>query len=133
MVPFVKHGSERMSQGLLVEMGGMALSQAMSKQPARTRGLFMKSYGVGTQVGVTLPFSRTHESEADHLGLIFMALAGYDPLVAVGFWEKMAAAKEGSAPPEFLSTHPSDKTRIEKIKELIPQVLPYYHQAKSGS
>lgn len=125
-----KHGSERMSQGLLVEMGGMALSTALSKQPGQTRALFMKSYGVGAQVGVLLRYSRTHESEADHLGLIFMAMAGYDPHAAVGFWEDMAAAKTKSAPPEFLSTHPSDDTRIERIKELIPEAMPYYEQAK---
>lgn len=126
-----KHGSERMSQGLLVEMGGIALSQAMSKYPAQTQNIFMKSYGVGANVGVMLPFSRTHESEADHLGLIFMAMAGYDPHVAVGFWQDMAAAKTGSAPPEFLSTHPSDQTRIENIQELIPQAIPYYQQAQT--
>jgi predicted Zn-dependent protease len=73
-----------------------------------------------------LPFSRTMESEADHLGLIFMAMAGYDPNAAVSFWERMAAQKGGAAPPEFLSTHPSDQKRIADIKEKLPQALKYY-------
>ena len=87
----------------------------------------MTSYGLDTQVVVMLPFSRLHESEADRLGLIFMAMAGYDPHVAVGFWERMAAKKEGSSqPPEILSTHPADATRIKNLKELMPEALEYY-------
>jgi predicted Zn-dependent protease len=121
-----KHGSERMSQGLMVELGGIAISQATKEYPDETRNLFMKSYGAGTQVGVLLPYSRKHEAEADHMGLIFMAMAGYDPREAVGFWERMADMKQGQAPPEILSTHPSDKKRIEKIKELLPDVMKYY-------
>lgn len=121
-----EHGSERMSQGLIVEMGGMALSQALAKQPALTKSLFTKSYGVGTQVGVLLPFSRKHESEADHLGLIFMAMAGYDPHVAVDFWQRMADARKSPEPPELLSTHPADEKRIERIKELLPDAMKYY-------
>ena len=77
-----------------------------------------------------LPYSRLHESEADHLGLIFMAMAGYDPNTAVGFWERMAKMKGGQAPPEFLSTHPSDEIRIKKIKELMPEVMKYYKKSK---
>jgi predicted Zn-dependent protease len=73
-----------------------------------------------------LPFSRLHEEEADHLGLIFMAMAGYDPEKAVSFWERMSAMKAGQAPPEFLSTHPSDGTRIAKIKEFLPEAKSYY-------
>jgi predicted Zn-dependent protease len=119
------HGNERMSQGLMVEMGGAALSKALEEKPEQTRNLFLTSFGLGTQVGVLLPYSRLHESEADHLGLIFMAMAGYDPREAVGFWERMAAGK-GSAPPEFLSTHPSDRTRIDNIKSLLPDALRYY-------
>ena len=125
-----KHGSERMTQGLIVEMGGMALSQALAKQPALTQQLFMKSYGTGTQVGVILPFSRKHETEADHLGLIFMAMADYDPHVAVDFWQRMASAKKGEAPMELLSTHPADETRIRNIKKIIPQAMRYYHQSE---
>ena len=86
----------------------------------------MEAFGLGTQVGVLLPYSRLQESEADYLGLVFMAIAGYDPRAAVGFWERMEKVKQGESPPEFLSTHPSDKTRIENIKELIPKAMKYY-------
>lgn len=126
-----KHGAERMTQGLIVELGGTALSQALAKQPEQTRSLFMKSYGVGTEYGVLLPYSRVHENEADHLGLIFMAMAGYDPREAVNFWERMSAAgKDKSAPPEILSTHPADTTRIRNIKALLPQAMQYYQAAQ---
>jgi predicted Zn-dependent protease len=125
---FARHGAERMSQGLLLEMGGIALSKAVETRPAATRDLFMRSYGIGTQVGVLLPYSRVQESEADHLGLIFMAMAGYDPHEAVPFWERMAASKEGPRPPEILSTHPADSTRISRIRELIPMAMQYYRE-----
>ena len=120
-----KHGNERMSQGLIVQMGGMALTKAMAEKPEKTRRLWMTAFGVGAQFGVMLPFSRYQESEADHLGLVFMAIAGYDPNEAVEVWKRMAEMKEGQAPPEFLSTHPSDETRIRKIKETIPKVKQY--------
>ncbi len=120
-----KHGSERMSQGLIAQMSGMALSKAMAEKPEKTRQLWMTVFGVGTQYGVMLPFSRFQESEADHLGLVFMAIAGYDPNEAVEVWKRMAQMKEGQAPPEFLSTHPSNETRIRKIKETIPKVKQY--------
>jgi predicted Zn-dependent protease len=126
------HGSERMSQGLAVQMGGVALSTALANQPAQTQQLWMTAFGVGSQYGVMLPYSRLHESEADHLGLIFMAMAGYDPREAVGFWQRMADAKQGQAPPEFLSTHPADATRIRKINELLPEAMPYYEKSKQG-
>ena len=120
------HGGERMSQGMLVQMGGMALNQALQEKPEQTRNLFMTAFGMGAQLGVMLPFSRLHESEADHMGLIFMAMAGYDPHIAVDFWKRMAAMKNGSAPPEFLSTHPSDQTRIKQIEKLLPEAMTYY-------
>ena len=120
-----KHGNERMSQGLIVQMGGMALTKAMAEKPEKTRRLWMTAFGVGAQFGVMLPFSRYQESEADHLGLVFMAKAGYDPNEAVEVWKRMAQMKEGQTPPEFLSTHPSDETRIRKIKETIPKVEQY--------
>lgn len=126
------HGSERMSQGLAVEMGGMALSAALANKPAQTQQLWMTAFGVGAQYGVMLPYSRLHESEADHLGLIFMAMAGYDPRKAVEFWQRMAEEKQGQAPPEFMSTHPADATRIREIKALIPEVMPYYEKSKQG-
>jgi len=119
------HGGERMSQGLVTELGGMALNVALKDKPEQTKQLWMTAFGVGAQVGVILPYSRLHENEADHLGLIFMAMAGYDPNIAVGFWERMAA-QGGAKPPEFLSTHPSDQTRINKIKAEIPEAMKYY-------
>ena len=121
-----EHGGERMSQGLLAEMGGMALSAALDKEPEKTKALWMTAFGIGAQVGVLLPFSRTQESEADRLGLIFMSMAGYDPNTAVAFWERMAAQKGGQSPPEFLSTHPSDQTRINDIKKHIPEAMRFY-------
>lgn len=123
-----KHGDERMSQALLAQMGGMALSEALKNKPEETQNLWLAVYGVGAQVGVLLPYSRTQESEADHLGLIFMAMAGYDPHEAVYFWERMMAQKDGAAPPEFLSTHPSGTTRINNMKKLIPEAMEYYNR-----
>ena len=121
-----QHGNERMSQLLLTQLGGLALSKALEEQPQLTRDLALTAYGVGTTVGVLLPYSRTQESEADRLGLIFMAMAGYNPNSAVDFWQRMAAMKGGEAPPEFLSTHPSDQTRINDIKKHLPEALQYY-------
>jgi predicted Zn-dependent protease len=122
------HGNERMSQVLVAQLGGMALSEALDNKPEETRQLWMMAFGAGAQLGVLLPFSRLHESEADQMGLIFMAMAGYNPNQAVGFWERMAEMKGGGAPPEFLSTHPSDKTRIKNIKSLLPDAMKYYKE-----
>lgn len=122
-----RHGNERMSQELLAQLGGIALSEAVKEKPQETRNIFMTAYGIGSQVGVLLPYSREHELEADKLGLIFMAMAGYDPNTAIAFWERMAAAG-GEKPPEFLSTHPSDQSRINKIRAAIPEAMKYYKQ-----
>jgi predicted Zn-dependent protease len=123
------HGNERISQQLLASTGFAALDIAMANKPEETRSLVLAAAGVGTQVGVLLPFSRTHESEADRLGLIFMAAAGYNPNEAVGFWQRMSA--NGGSIPEFLSTHPSDETRISDIQEkYLPEAMPYYKPAK---
>ena len=124
------HGRERMSQGLLAQLGGIGLAYALKNKPQQTQQLWMTAFGVGAQVGVLLPFSRVQESEADHLGLIFMSMAGYDPHAALNFWQRMAKAKGGKAPPEFLSTHPSDQTRINDIKKLLPEALSYYRKSK---
>ena len=123
-----EHGNERMSQGLLAQAGGVALSTAMATKPAQTQQLWMTVYGVGAQYGAILPYGRKHESEADHLGLVFMTMAGYDPNAAIPFWERMASQKGGQSPPEFLSTHPSDTTRINNIKKLIPEVIQKYRK-----
>jgi predicted Zn-dependent protease len=124
-----RHGNERMSQGLLQQLGGVALAVAISNKPAETQNLFMTAYGVGTTVGAILPFSRDQESEADHFGLIYAAMAGYNPQEAVAFWQRMAALG-GEKPPEFLSTHPADETRIKRIKQYMPEAMKYYRPAK---
>jgi predicted Zn-dependent protease len=124
---FAKHGAERMSQSLVVELGGMALSTAMKDRPELTKNLFMQSYGIGTKLGV-LKYSRTHENEADHLGLVFMAMAGYNPEEAIVFWQRMSAQKTGAQPLEFLSTHPADQTRIQNLKNLLPDAMKYYQK-----
>jgi predicted Zn-dependent protease len=121
-----RHGAEQMSQGLLVELGGMALSEAVTKQPEKVKSIFMNSYKVGSQVGVMLPYSRIHELEADRMGLIFMAMAGYDPHEALNFWKRMSSGKQDSRLAELLSTHPADSTRIKSIENLIPEALLYY-------
>jgi len=120
-----KHGNERLSQGLLAQLGGLALSAALSGYPAQTQNLFMTAYGAGAQLGFLLPYSRTHELEADRIGLILTARAGYDPREAIPFWERMAA-QGGARPPEFLSTHPAGENRIRQIRELMPEALSYY-------
>ncbi len=125
-----EHGNERFSQGLITQLGVVALSEALDEKPEETRSIWMQAFGLGAQVGVLLPFSRVQEGEADRLGLIFMAMAGYDPNQAVNFWQRMGENKGGKAPPEFLSTHPSDETRIRKIREALPEALQYYK--KSG-
>jgi predicted Zn-dependent protease len=125
-----QHGEERMSQGLVTQFGGVALQAALKDKPEKTQALFMTAYGLGATVGVLLPYSRLHEAEADRIGLIFMAMAGYDPHKALEFWRRMAQHKQGGgAPPEFLSTHPSDETRIKNIENLIPEALKYYKEA----
>jgi len=120
------HGAERMSHALLAELGGAALKTAIKNKPEKTRTLWMGAFGAGASYGALLPFSRTQESEADHLGLIFMSMAGYDPRAATAFWERMEKMGGGKAPPEFMSTHPSDQRRIADIRRHLPEALTYY-------
>lgn len=120
------HGAERMSQGELVNLGGTALEVGLATKDPAIRGPVMSAFGLGANVGVLLPFSRSHEAEADHIGLILMAKAGYDPRGAVAFWRRMKASAGGKAPPQFLSTHPSDETRIKKIEAELPEAMSYY-------
>ena len=120
-----KHGNERMSQGLLAQFGAIGLSLALARSPGLTSDIFMQAYGVGAQVGFLLPYSRLHESEADRIGLVLMAKAGYDPRGAVALWQRMNA-KGGSRPPEFLSSHPAPESRIRDIESLIPEAMQYY-------
>ncbi len=120
------HGNERMSQGLLQQLGGVALSVAVANKPSETQNLFMTAYGVGSTVAVMLPFSRKHELEADHYGLFWAAMAGYNPQEAIALWQRMEAAANGPKPPEFLSTHPSGGNRIDQMNKFMPEALTYY-------
>ena len=122
------HGNERMSDALVAQMGGMALSVALSSKPQQTQQLFATVYGVGANVGFLLPYSRLHESEADRIGLTLMARAGYDPREAIPFWERMSRQGE-KRPPQFLSTHPAPETRIAGIKKYLAEALPYYEKS----
>ncbi|MCC7400116.1 MAG: M48 family metallopeptidase [Chitinophagaceae bacterium] len=122
-----RHGNERMSQGLVVSLGGLVLQEALKEKKQETQALFLGLYMVGSNLAFSLPNSRMQESEADRLGLIFAAMAGYDPNEAIPFWQRMAAVSKNKVP-EFLSTHPSDKTRIKNLSALIPEVKEkYYH------
>ena len=123
------HSAERMSQELMVQMGGAMLSTALQQKSEMTQQIALSVFGAGTQLGAILPFSRKHELEADKMGLIFMAMAGYDPNEAPKFWERMEANSGGAAPPQFLSTHPSDTKRISDLKAAMPEAMKYY-QAK---
>lgn len=120
------HGGERMSQGLAQQLGGVALNVALQEQPQMTQQLAMTAFGLGSNVGYILPHSRLQESEADEIGLIFMAMAGYDPSEAPEFWKRMQAQEQGSRPPEFLSTHPAPETRIRDLEKLVPKAMKYY-------
>lgn len=122
----LQHGNQRMSQGLLQQLGGVALSVAVANKPAETQNLFMTAYGAGTTVGVMLPFSRNQELEADHFGLIWTAMAGYNPQEAIALWERMEKASQGQSPPEFLSTHPSEGRRREQLQQFMPEAMKYY-------
>jgi predicted Zn-dependent protease len=121
-----RHGNERMSQMLLAAGGGIALDLALSQKPAETRAMFLGAYGVAATVGVVLPYSRTHETEADKLGMIFMAMAGYNPTNALDMWDRMSKASGGGKMPELLSTHPSDATRSKNMRAFLPTAMKYY-------
>ncbi|WP_028663543.1 M48 family metallopeptidase [Runella zeae] len=130
------HGAERMSQGLLAQgalaAGQVGLGAAMSNKPRETQATWMGLYGLAApaaaSVGYILPNSRNQESEADRLGLTFMAMAGYDPRAAVDFWQRMAQASNGQKPPQWLSTHPADNTRIRDLKKLMPDAVAIYNK-----
>lgn len=132
-----RHGAERMSQGMAVQVGGLILGAALGAEASATKDAAMQAYGLGAQYGVMLPYSRTQELEADELGLLYMARAGYDPSEAVAFWKRFAAynAERAGKPPEFLSTHPLDARRIAQIEQMLPRARAEYERvkAKSGS
>lgn len=122
-----KHANERMSQQLLAQYGGAILGEAVSQASSTVQTLANTVYGLGTEYGVMLPYSRKHEYEADHIGLIFMAMAGYDPRSAIAFWTKMAQGKTASIP-EIMSTHPNDANRIAELQKYLPEALTYYRR-----
>ena len=123
-----RHGGERMSEATLLQTGGQVLGAGLSSTDPRMQAIASTVYGLGAQVGVALPHSRTQESEADHIGLLYMARAGYNPEAAVAFWQRFADynAKAGGATPWFLRTHPLDETRIRQLKEWLPQAKKEY-------
>ena len=122
-----KHSNERMSQQVMAQYGAAILGAVVSDKSAAVQKAAETVYGIGAQYGVMLPFSRKHESEADYMGLVFMTMAGYNPDVAVGFWQKMSAGSGGSVP-EFMSTHPSDATRIADIEKELPVIKAKYQK-----
>lgn len=124
-----RHGNERMSQQLALLLGGVSLAVALQDHPQETQNIFLAVYGVGGALGA-LAYSRKHEYEADKIGMVFMALAGYDPSEAVSFWERMSKRMGGTAMPQFLSTHPSDENRIKAMKEFLPSAKKYYTPAQ---
>ena len=115
------HGAQRMSAAQLQQIGGAALGAATSGKSETTQQIFAQAYGLGSEVGVMLPFSRSNETEADKIGLTLMAIAGYNPDDAIAFWTRMSAKSGASGTPEFMSTHPADATRIANLKSLIPE------------
>lgn len=119
-----KHSNERMSQQVLASYGSQALSLALSQKSATTQSVANVVFGLGSQYGVMLPFSRKHEIEADYMGMVFMKIADYNPDAALTFWKKMSAG--GSSTSEFLSTHPSDSRRIAEIEKSLPEIKKKY-------
>lgn len=128
-----RHANERMSQQLVSQYGGQALGLALSGSSSAVQSIASSVYGLGAQYGVMLPYSRKQELEADQLGLIFMAMAGYDPSQAEAFWIRMSQNSGGGSAQEFTSTHPSDETRIKKIREDLPEALKYYKGKSSAN
>jgi predicted Zn-dependent protease len=124
----LRHGGERVSQGLLVQLGGAALAAGMQNRDPKVVQGWLGAYGIATGVGIMLPFGRDQESEADHVGLILMTKAGYEPREAIVFWERMHEAG-GGGQPEFLSTHPSHDTRISQIRKWLPEMDQYRPRA----
>lgn len=126
-----KHSNERMSQQMLTQYGAQILSAAVSQKSEAVQSMAAQVYGLGAEYGLSLPFSRKHELEADYMGLILMTIAGYNPDVAVGFWQKMSA--DGAQIPEFMSTHPSDTKRIKEIQDELLKIKKQYQTTVSPS
>ncbi len=122
-----RHGAERISQGLVVDLIGAGIAYGTRSSDPKARAGILVAYGAGAQLGVVLPYSRKHESEADTIGIRFMARAGYDPAEAVRLWERMARVG-GERPPEFLSTHPDPKKRADALREVLPEMRLLYER-----
>lgn len=127
-----RHGGERVTTGILAQLGQAALSVALRNNDPAVVNSVMQAYGVGVNVGAVLPFSRGQETEADRIGLIYMAKAGYDPREAVKFWQRMDEASKGQSPPEFLSTHPGHQTRVSNLNSWMPEALEYYKRSEKA-
>lgn len=123
-----RHGNERMSEGLLIGLGGLVLAEALKEKKQETQLLFISLYMVGSKLALELPNNRMQESEADKLGLIFMSMAGYNPEEAVSFWQRMAAKNKTNSIPQFLSTHPSNEIRIKTISGMLPEIKEKYYK-----
>ena len=124
-----RHGQERINQTFAKQVGLSIGAIALGQDPSTSQQMVFRAVGLGTDLAL-LRYSRTHESEADELGIIFMAIAGYDPREAPKFWERMSANSGGQAPPEFLSTHPSHETRISRLNAALPKAMEYYEASK---
>jgi predicted Zn-dependent protease len=124
-----RHGAQRMSQQIVVSTAMSAASISLANKDSRA--LILGALGLGVQYGIQLPFSRSNEAEADQIGLAYMAKAGYDPREAVRFWTRFSQMKQGAQPPELLSTHPADATRIANLNRLLPRALAQYNASKT--
>ena len=124
-----RHGAERMTHDRLKQLGGMALGMAVGEMDIQAQRTVMGAFGLGSQFGIMLPFSRKHESEADYIGLIYVAKACFDPREAPKVWQRMKEAASGAAPSEFMSTHPSADTRIDQFKQWMPEALEIFRKS----
>lgn len=124
-----RHGGERLSQNYAVEGVRQAVQYVANKKELKNKEVILQAYGVASKYGVILPYSRKHESEADHMGLMLMGKAGYDPAEAPRFWRRFSGANQAEKPPEFLSTHPCDERRVKALEQLVPQANELYAQA----
>jgi predicted Zn-dependent protease len=127
-----RHAGERMSQSILAQAGGLGLGLALGGTGSATNQAIMQGYGLAAQLGLLLPYSRTQEYEADHIGLILMAKAGYDPAQALAFWQRMMTKDKGAKPPQFLSTHPNDANRLRELQAFLPEARKYYVPAREA-
>jgi predicted Zn-dependent protease len=121
-----EHGKERVNQQIINAGGALTLQVLIANESPANQAMFMQAFGVVTEYGVVLPFSRKQELEADKLGLKFSAMAGYNPAMAISLWQRMGAIGKGAQPPEFASTHPSEETRINELKKILPEVITIY-------